>query len=388
MGGFFMTNIPTKVQESGSLWIMKKVLNENRRYLSPDDIKNDKDYNELKKIFKGHLDKTGDVPETWIENYYKQQEAMLKKFSSSKFTEFKYSGTSGSFHDFIKDIYKQYKKGRYENWNPADIWIVSGNSNEIKSEIEQSVSGSIKTQNISRLNSILRKLFKEKKVIGISLKKISRDVAKFEEVNIDLKHFMELDKLDEKYSNVKKPKLDLTIDINNPSKYETQDLIISLDGPKKVKFQIKGNQTTKYSNLKYEAILSGSGGRSGKAEVDKVSKLIKFYTNKEFSNKYSDHPKTYKEFNTLSNIKKYLKLYNKIKNDVETNISGGDKEFLDSFTHGFKYDPIIANTKLLLMEFISIIIEIPKNKLDDFWVDMVWLSEKKGGGFGPHGKLY
>lgn len=381
-----MPNIPTKVQEEGSLWILKNVLKNNVSYDSSDDIKKeDKGYNDLKKIFKGNLDETGNVPESWITSFYKQQEAMLKKFSNPQFTEFRYSGTKDSFHDFIKDIYKQYGKGKYENWNAADIWIVK-NQKEVEKEIKNSISGSIVTQDVNRLNAILRKLFKQHRVIGISLKKVSGGSAKFEEVNIDSKHFFEKGKQTEKLSYKQKPKLDLSIDIEGSLQYNTQDLVIILHGKKEVKFQIKGNQTSRYSNLKYEASLPGSGGRSGKAEIDKVSKLIKLYTGKQFHNNHNDHPKTYREFIKLSNQKKYLKLYNEIKKHVETNIE--DAEFLSNFKFGFRHNPVIANIKLLLMEFMSFIIQIPNNKLEDFWIDMVWLSEKKGRGFGPHGKLY
>ena len=60
------------------------------------------------------------------------------------------------------------------------------NQKSIEEEInsELSKNGVIPTQTVNELNDILRRLFKEKKVVGVSLKKISGREAKFEQVNI------------------------------------------------------------------------------------------------------------------------------------------------------------------------------------------------------------
>jgi len=386
-----MAAVPVDVQEKGALWIMKRVLNENKEYSSASQIKEDPKYNELKKIFNRNLDNTGNVPQDWIESYYKQQKEMLKKFGSKSFTEFKYKKTSGSFHDYITSIYKQYKVGRYENWNAADIWIVNGNQNQIETQINKAIGGSIATQNVDRLNSVLRYLFKQKKVIGISLKKVSGKVAHFVEVNVDKKDVFELDKINYKFKVVGKPKLDLTMNVNKKlGKYETQDLVVIVESSnEKIRFQIKGNTTSSFSNLKFETTQIGSSAaRAGKAEVQKVSDLLRAYTSKKFKNNYNNHPKNVQEFNDPLKLKKYVKMFNDISRSVETNITSGENEFIQMFNLGFQYDPITANAKLLEMEFIHTVLEIQSRKIEDFWTDMVWLSQKRGKGFGPHGKLY
>ena len=100
------------------------------------------------------------------------------------------------------------------------------------------------------------------------------------------------------------------------------------------------------------------------------------------------HAKNLQEFNDPINLKKYIKMFNDIKQKVDTSITAGEQEFIQMFNLGFQYDPITANAKLLEMEFIHTVLEIQSRKIEDFWTDMVWLSQKKGKGFGPHGKLY
>lgn len=373
-----MADSKTKSQEEGSMWIMKRVLNGNVKYNSPEDIMKDVKYNELKKIFKksNQLDSSGNVPFDWIKSYYKQQEAMLKKYQPNSFTEFKYDGR-GSFNDYIKKLYFKYRKGRYETWNPADIWIVNGRSSEIKKKIDKEVSGSIATQNISRLNSILRKLFKEKKVIGISLKKVTGKYARFEEVNIDINQVLEIGKFNESLE-ITKMNFDLRVVDSN---FKTKDLLVTLDGSKSYTFQIKSNPP----NLKFESSVKGSGGRLGKAEVKKVSELIEVYSKTKFHNNYKNHPKNVSEFENQK--EKYGAIFDEIKNKVTTNLN--DKEdFYNHLRSGFVYNPETANIKLLIMSFLSSYYKIPENNRSDFWIDMLWLSEKKGAGFGPHGKLY
>lgn len=370
----------TQSEEMGSMWIMKRVLNDNKKYDSPISILQDEKYGELKKIFKksNNLDSAGNVPFSWIESYYKQQKEMLNKFSSNSFTEFRYQGTRGSFHDYIKKLYSKFGQGRYETWSPADIWIVNGKSADIKKEINSAVKASIATKNVGRLNSVLRNLFKEKKVIGISLKKVTRRVAQFEEVNIKITEILELDKLNQNY-DVKK--INLNLKVKSSGEFETKDMNIKLEGSKNYYFQIKSNPP----NLKFESSTSGSGGRVGKSPTKKVEKLIKIYSKSIFENSQKNHPKDASEF--LSKLDDYKEKFKKIQNHVTTNLKN-ENEFVDNLRMGFINDPDTANIKLLAMDFISKYLQIPEKDRSNFWVDMIWLSEKKGQGFAPHGKLY
>ena len=51
--------------------------------------------------------------------------------------------------------------------------------------ILKELEGFKNTQTIEELNQIMRKLYKERKVVGLSLKLISGGQAKYQEVNLD-----------------------------------------------------------------------------------------------------------------------------------------------------------------------------------------------------------
>jgi hypothetical protein len=374
----------TESQEKSSLIIFKEVLNNNKEYKSWEDIQKDKKlYEQIQKEFK----KSGsEVDVSWLKSFYGQQKEILRKYRSNTFKEFKYKDDPESFHKYIIDTYKKYKLKKYENWNPADIWIVSGDQKKIEKQINDAIKYSIPSKNVERLNSILRHLFKTKQVIGISLKKTGIS-AKFIEVNVDKGDYLETKKKEDKFQ-LKQIKLDLTMNIGSKlGKYNTQDLKIFLSD--NVSFQIKANNTSKFDNLKFESSLKGSGGRGGKSEVKEVINLLKMYSGKKFINNYNKYPKSVDEFKKLSSLKKYLKIFKFISNHVNIGLSVNEKElFIQMFENGFKYDPYTATSKLMQMEFIYLVLQIPNKKTDDFWTDMIWLSQKKGIGFGPHGKLY
>jgi len=87
-----------------------------------------------------------------------------------------FSGKGFEFHrgsTFVESIYSSWKKVRKENgwrvqddkWNPADIWLVTPTVKNIK----------LNDNSIEELNNHLVELFNEKKLIGVSLKKLGPD---------------------------------------------------------------------------------------------------------------------------------------------------------------------------------------------------------------------
>lgn len=378
-------------QEKGTVWIFNKVVrnqNPSKKFLSIDDIKNDPDYPELKKIF------GGEVPNSWLESYLKQQEKIFKIYSSPEWDFFEYNG-SGTFRDFIEDKVKSLGISKYADWSPADIWLVK-DKQKVKDEIETHIGKNSITsgQTITQLNDILRQMFKEKRVVGISLKKISGKYAIYEEVNVRVLNTDRLLKRAKKNYTVKKRdikiKLDLSLKNNrNEIEMQTQDLTVKLGS--KYKFQIKhlGGSYDKFDNLKFEGTPIGtSAARGGKSQTDKVVKLMSS-NGLTFKNNHNDYPKTKESF--VKNYKKYLIMFNKIKTSVDVSIKN-ENEFVNSFLEMFKSSKkniIIANSKLMQLDFISQVLSIsPKNKYEEFWTDMFWLSIRKGNDFGPHGKLY
>ncbi len=292
----------TAEQEKGSAYIFDRVVNKNIDYKSWEDIVADEEaYDSLVKIF------NGDVPDSWLMSYYAQQKVLLKKVSPPKMSKFDHSG-SNSFMDFITNLcLKNFNRqlglgGKKDSWNPADIWIVNGSQSVIENELKKSVT------TIHELNSVLRQMYYDKRVMGISLKKTGK-VAYYEEVNLNEDNLIP----NTKDYNFPAPMKAFTANfkIERGDDMFTQDVKISIDGEGKTfVFQIKANSSDDVngSNLKFEPTAKGSGtARLGKAPVDKVTKILKDEFSKTFENNHKLYPKNKNEFATHAKGEQYFR---------------------------------------------------------------------------------
>ena len=78
---------------------------------------------------------------------------------------------------------KEYAKfSEKDSWNPADIWLLSstGDANAVLKDLKENGSS------IQKVNAILKLAYKNRQVVGISLKKVGKTV-KYEEVNLEMK---------------------------------------------------------------------------------------------------------------------------------------------------------------------------------------------------------
>ena len=387
--GSLNANPSASQQEKASVWIFNKVVRNTDRskvYTTVDGIKNDKDYGELKKIF------GGDIPYDWLQSYLKQQEKIFDIYASPEWNVFEYRG-SGTFRNFIEDKVKSLGITKIADWSPVDIWLVK-DKKKVKNEIDQHIgkNGTTSGQTIGQLNDILRQLFKEKKVVGISLKKVSGEKAIFEEVNIRIGNERTLRRAKKQYTTPKSG-IKLNFDLSSKNKggqivLGTEDLSITLGA--KYKFQIRSNRgASKFDNLKFEGSpVQSSSARGGKAQVDKVIDLLKS-NGLNFENKYQNYPKTLEEFEKSKD--KYASMFEKIKKSCTTNIQKKE-DFISNFRSLFsssKQNLHIANSKLMQLDFIYQVLTLkPNQKYEEFWTDMFWLSIRKGPKFGPFGKLY
>lgn len=367
----------TRKQELGSAWIFRRALKDNKRYSNWQDILKDPKYNELEAIYP-------EITDDWLKGYFAQQKKMLSEFSNPKFTEFT---RDGGFMNFISDLVKtKFGIQQKDTWNPADIWLIQNENNVIKT-IEDELNGG-KSQTIKELNAILREMYRKKIIVGVSLKKISGSVARYEEYNIkDIK----LDDDGTYDYDVTDIRLDLTLKQNNPSEFNTQDFRIIVDGRSGVSynFQIKGNDSSKFSNLKFEPTQKGAtAARVGKAPLAMVNELIKD-NNLSFVNDNSKYPRNLQEF--IKKEKQYKTMYNAIKDKCKTFISDRSAEtFISNMTAVFaaKEKAHIANSKCMQIHLCYELLKLSQEDLNEFMTDMVFLSAKKGNNFGPFGKLY
>lgn len=362
----------TRMQELGSAWIIRRAIKDNMRYTDWKSIRKDPKYSELVKIYPA----VDEDPE-WLQGYYAQQKKMLEEFSRADFDEF---NREGGFMDYISDLVaKKYGVRKKDTWNPADIWLVKNESQIIRS-IEKATEGTSATQSILELNAIMRSLFQQRKLVGISLKKISGKVARYEEFNVD-----EATLPDDFTYDVQAMRVDLSF---SRGEFGTQDARVIVGGKgQEYNFQIKGNDSSKLSNLKYEPTQKGaSAARVGKAPVDMVGKLIE-ENNMKFKNNQNLYAKTLQEFNSDQN--RYVKAFNTIKQGGVDVVISNKEQFVTNMQQGFLSNkPHIATSKLMEVEFLQALVKLPKNKRDAFMTDMIFIAAKKGERFGPFGKLY
>jgi len=359
----------TRMQELGSAWIMRRALNDNVSYKDWQSIRKDPKYKELVKIYPD-VDESPD----WLQTFFGQQKKMLEKFSNAQFTEF---NREGGFMQYISDLVKtKYGISKKDTWNPADIWCIK-NQDKVLKTFKENVEGSKLSQTIEELNAIQREMFKSKQVVGISLKKLSGQIAKYEEYNLDESSL---------YPDFNFKLLTSAIDLRFDKKFGTQDARIVVVGEGVAyNFQIKGNDTAKISNLKWEPTASGStAARVGKAPVEMVAALM--IDNKmDFVNDNKLFPQNANQFKEKENL--YEQMFHRVSKKAETKITSSI-DFIKNIKIGYNVEAPIAVSKLMQLKFLDELFKLNEKKRKEFVTDLVFLASKVGEKFGPFGKIY
>ena len=378
----------TAMQEAGSRYVFEYALNNKKSgWATEKKFETDVEMIEgLRKIYP-------DVDSEWLSVFWKQHKVIIKKFGNSKINRFDHEG--GFMKEIKTIVNKKFNITRKDNWNPADIWGVRGNSDEVIRKVKEATEGSPESQTIQQLNTLLRSMYKAKELIGISLKKTSGPTAQWEEYNIEK---MTLDEVDEyKY---KKIELTCNIQIGSPDpigKPWTQDSKVRLRqsrGGPEYDFQIKQNSTGDFSNLKFESTpIGGRAARGGKAEVKAVEALLKFH-GESLTNAHQKYPMNFDQFMTQTidgrSLSHWKTMFNNVNKKAETGCKNED-QFVDRIGKVFLSEkPYEANSKLMQLHFLDDVIHLQRDnqKYTEFWTDMLFLSIKKGDRFGPFGKLY
>jgi hypothetical protein len=91
---------------------------------------------------------------------------MASKVINKKSRIFLDSASKGDHAELFKNLKALGYKDKKDNWNPADIWIF----NVRKTEIDKALK---LANTVNEYNDIIKALFEENKLIGVSLKKIS-----------------------------------------------------------------------------------------------------------------------------------------------------------------------------------------------------------------------
>lgn len=383
---FAETNAPTAVQEEGSAFVMTQVIRNNKKFTSPNDILDDKSTNDgLQKIFKSHKSSLKE----WTFSYFEHQKAFFKVFQPSQWDEFEHGG-----EDLMKFIKKQCDKvrtstgkpvGRYETWNPSDIWVVK-NKSAVKTRIDKAIKPYTNppTARLQELNNVLLNLVEENLLIGLSLKKIEKnEKAKFKYVNKSPKdiEFADIEKIEMKDISLQMQ----TNDAANNKGMMLQGAYAVFDDYRINVIRTPGD---KFTNLKYESSIKGSGGRGGAAPVELVQVMMKKRGIK-FINDHTKYPETADQFE--KDRRDYKKMFNFLRTKMKiSGYSSYDKfaqRIFDMYNSGDKKSMTVAQSKLMQLDFFYSVLSTPKGRESEFWTDLLYLSLKVGDRFAPHGKL-
>jgi len=366
----------TKWQERVSALVFKEVINVKSRVFTYDELVNGKGPSGKsiqKKIFKEFPEKYM-VNDEWLINFWKQQDKFFNvtisgaRIDTHSYQEFDRDEPKG-FMSWIETKIKLYGISKKDTWNPADIWLVK-NSKKVRADLEVA----IQSENISHLNSAMKQMLRERRLVGVSLKKISGKEAKWQVVNLE-KTFNFIGKGPPKYEL---GKTNLALNIvddkyfeksplsGNPEKTEWKKKLAKLakkhpdkfnDGVAKsfqtlemnimvteknmdwIQLIIKSSSTSSSvgQNLKFEPVdQSAKGARLGRAETDAVAALFRELGDSDgvnFNN-WRNYPRTLEAWLNVKNkyqtmaaaVNKKTKTWN-----CETGISSG-KEFVDNVT--------------------------------------------------------
>ena len=378
----------TEMQELGSAFVFRRAINENASWNSADALKaDDVTMNGIKDIWK-KVGKVNEVDDTWIENFYKQQKALIKKIGKPNFTEF---NRNGGFMEFISDLVKKhYGISGKDNWNPADIWLIQDErkwTSMIKEAVESGRKGRSPAKTVQELNAIMRMLFKARQVFGISLKKVAAGQdATVTFANDKSEFFQSLEKMHFSYIAAD-CKMGKKKDKEGAITLSTQDTRVYVkDGGNVYNFQIKGNNSTGMSNLKYEPTSSGAtAARLGKATVELVEQLLKDYK-LNFTKDNASYPQTAKQFiDDSTDWKGLISILQK--NRVQIDAKTADEAY-DNLAFVFGTKPHVANSKCQQIKWLSEFLSLTPDDRDNFGTDMVFLAKKEGAAYGPFAKIY
>ena len=398
----------TAMQEKATALISKRSFVDNINFTSHlDIIKDKKTVQGLKEIFvKDRVQLfnykspfSQKIEENWFKTFYKQNERILKEFSNAQFTVFDRDDKDGFMMWFMKTIRDYFSISNKDSYNPADIWLID--RKEVNRQIIlKEIEGPKGTQTIEELNQIMRKLYKERKVVGLSLKLISGGQAKYQEVNLDDKFFKAVENKKGEFDyKLLKVKFDLsTYGVKKNAGFTTQDSVLTLGirGTEIAKFQVKGNTTSRLSNLKIEGTGKGEAARLGKAPLELVRKLT---AGKPYRSQFINDAK--KEPQNISDFSKQAKMWQVMYEELVTNMKRKGipievkimpKDFTKNMKIAFEgRTPWIANSKLLQLRFLHMVSKFKKEEIHEYMTDLIFLCQKIGRRvfpFGPFGKLY
>lgn len=373
--------VPANIHEKGTATVFSRALSSKKPFKSEDDLKNDaKMQTELKKIFGT---KYGHRLPDWLHSFYEQQRAALIEYSGPQWEEFVYG--NGSFVDFFekhmdklhRDLEPEVKVGRYEKWNPSDIWAVKkGKMQKIKDKLKSQIG---KQTVLLELNAILITLMEDDDLVGISLKKIDTKSSG----NIKLYNVDTSDKLTalKSYARIELYDMDdISFEPDNILTLKSVTTYIRIGPGGKYFIDI----TRSGKNLSFNSQIRGTAAQGGQAPIDLVVKMLNGDT---FNKNNSAYPQDADSFE--KKVGEYEKMYKEVSKHAS---SRSQKMNINDWIEGMKnlYKKDSRNAIVTLMQLSFWNDALLKHEEDpEFWTDLLYYGMKvtSKGMFAPHAKI-
>lgn len=385
--------IETAKQENGSKLFFQSVIEQNKEPTS----------GEMKKVYEGY-------GAEWRDTYRKQTNALKKFLGGSK--GYEYSRDSGIM-PMIEDIAKkQCGVSVKDRWNPMDIVMVKKTQKRIvEGTIKEltNIDGMSKEARLNVLNMYMKEALKNKILIGVSLKAISKNkrVANVEVANANGKASpVALDLVP------KSLKCNLTLGKKKDFLFDTGELgfdIVTTKGGQ-VHGQSRNFQYSKARNL-VQTDLTPKGKDAG-AKLGKVSSIALEAILKDLGLKRPESASKHRMIPPVGKWEKnqidyWIDLYKKLK--LSNMIDLGEvavyensqriAEGIDEvIAYSINYETTEADrssggrfsSKLIAMEWAHIWVQIAKKKKMKEWCTALYYGAKKefGSSNGPFLKIY
>ena len=376
--------IPTPIQEEGSTIIFNQVLEHDKHFEDEDSILADDDTKKLlEKCFKQKGNWTSRL-EDWTWTYWQQQHELFKEYENPNWSPFVYGKDKQDFVTFFTELIKEVKTngvnvGNYTTWNPSDVWAAY-KMDKVKEDIEEAME---EGKTLGELNATLIRLFKEERLVGISLKKVlyGKD-ANLKLVNIDTAT-MRLGEVDAYGMPQIKLQMGNILESNETVttyiKFGTNnDFSININNPKKD----RGSNLTFNTHIKKTPAAQG-----GQAPVAEVEKLLHANGSKAtFVNDWHNYPLDDDTFMSEKKQKEYKKMFKLVSATYKGPKPKYEKwqEFISNLYNNNK--TFVATAKLMHLHFFYDAINNYGRKVE-FWTDLLYAGMKMGKRYAPHAKI-
>lgn len=378
----------------------------------------------------------------WFQNFHKQEGVLLKKYrnpsilpigDNKKFDSFERIDSvkkdrESNIADWVADFIRENFHVQLKHWDPADVWLTRNDYftdfKKYWDERIKNIKTTTKLEELAEFNIDLQKALIEKKIWGVSLKKVTGSSAHMTLHNVDFGNLKKmltknetflknLDGVDDaKNNNVSDNyKLD-SIDYSNGAN-NGQLNFVPIDGKElpMLNLQIrKNNSGNARGNLKFEAKYVGHEAQLGQTPLPMLAASLKKALppgqpgDTVFKNDNEIYPSTKDEYvndktkpyimpnaegwkNATqameNNIREKLKFY--IKTDKFPVEPNSISNYLATANSKFGFtdkESNLARSNLMIICFLYNLSQIKdKNDLNNFCLNMVSMAQKVGTGY-------